>query len=403
MSKAFDELRKKAKRGGRFRDPSEKVEFHTTGSLILDVGIGGGYPARRITEIYGPENSGKTSLCIVCCAASVEMGEKVCWIDAEGSLEFEWCQRLGLDVYAVDEDGERLFNTYMPYTAEAGLQFLKDTIELASDPKTVNDAPDVIVLDSLAKLSASGEQEAEFDRSARMAEVTSMLTRLCRVLAAPLDKALKPITIIYVNQMRDNFEAATNKYVDKKRSFGGNAIRHEASIRLQLLPTTETWNDKKAGDYIKELFIRPKLKKTKVSDFNKEMHLVALELQDDDSYFINHPREAFELAKRFGLLKTAKGTVFAGSGGAFFDMKTETGDTETVSLGVGEAKILAAIGQNFDLLIQMRAAIIEAWKERKLNNASGGGTSKESDTETGDTEGVEDTVVGGQDEADDQG
>ncbi|MDN5874071.1 MAG: DNA recombination/repair protein RecA, partial [Sinobacteraceae bacterium] len=131
-------------------DPARDIAIVSTGSLALDVALGiGGLPRGRVVEIYGPESSGKTTLCLQVTANAQKNGGTVAYIDAENALDPTYAERLGVKV------DDLLIS--QPDTGEQALEI--------TDMLVRSSAVDVVVIDSVAALTPKAEIEGEMGDS----------------------------------------------------------------------------------------------------------------------------------------------------------------------------------------------------------------------------------------------
>lgn len=146
---AIDQIEKQHGKGSIMRlgeGPIMKVDFISTGSISLDAALGiGGIPRGRVTEIYGPESSGKTTLCLHIIAEAQKTGGLAAFIDAEHALDIAYAKRLGVDT-----------NNLLLSQPEFGEQALEIVETLVR-----SGALDVVVIDSVAALTPRAEIEGE--------------------------------------------------------------------------------------------------------------------------------------------------------------------------------------------------------------------------------------------------
>jgi recombination protein RecA len=184
-----------------------------TGSPDLDAALGvGGIPRGRITEVYGPEGAGKTTLALSVIARAQQAGGTACFIDTEHALDLAWATTLGVDL-------ERLV-LCRPEYGEQALQVAEVLIGSGS--------LDVLVVDSIAALVPRVELEGEMGQ--RHAGVqANLLSQALRKLCGPIARA---DTAVVTNQLRQRAGApGTPLYTS-----GGRALGYYASVRLDLRP-----------------------------------------------------------------------------------------------------------------------------------------------------------------------
>jgi|GEM_PF-956520 RecA/RadA recombinase len=339
MSKVRDAILKIGKESIQPVDLRRPVSFISTGSMLLDAGFGG-FPRGRITELYGAPNTGKSTMALIAAIAATERGERVLWIDQERHFDAGWAVRLGLDVDARDDDGNPLLDVVAPATGEQGLTLLLNAVR--------NGHYHFIVLDSIAKINLSAEIETPLDKDTRVGSMANIMARICRMIGQPLYVSPTEVAVLLLNQERDDIGG----YMPGTHSPGGKAMKHEASLRLHTLSPRQTWVDEKHKDQLATLEFRVQMEKSKVGGYNRLIHGVTLVWNpEEDAYAVDTVKEVFVLAKQRGLLRTTKGEPFTGMGGAFFN---------GLSLGVGEAKILATIGQDYELFNGLLIALSES-------------------------------------------
>jgi recombination protein RecA len=195
-------------------DGPPPVAAIATGSPTLDVALGvGGIPRGRITEVYGPEGAGKTTLALSIIAQAQQHGGTGCFIDAEHALDLAWAATTGVDL-------ERLVVCRPEYGEQA--------LEVAS-LLIGSGSLDVLVIDSIAALVPKAELAGEMGQ--RHAGVqANLLSQALRKLAGPIARA--GTAVLVTNQLRQRAgTAGTPVY-----TAGGRALGYYASVRLELLP-----------------------------------------------------------------------------------------------------------------------------------------------------------------------
>ena len=190
-----------------------KVDAISTGSLSIDAAIGvGGVPRGRITEIYGPESSGKTTFCLQVIAEAQKKGGIAAFIDTEHALDVNYAQRLGVDL-----------NNLLLSQPEFGEQAL-DIVETL----VRSNAIDVIVIDSVAALTPRVEIEGEMG-DAQMGSQARLMSQAMRKLNAAIGKS--KTVIIFTNQLRSKIGIV---YGNPETTTGGNALKFYASVRIDV-------------------------------------------------------------------------------------------------------------------------------------------------------------------------
>jgi len=187
------------------------IDVISTGILPLDLALGvGGLPRGRIIEIYGPEASGKTTVCLSAIAEAQKNGGVVAFIDAEHALDPQWAQKLGvkLDDLLISQ----------PDTGEQGLEIAETLIR--------SGGVDIIVIDSVAALVPRAEIEGEMGDS-MMGVHARLMSQALRKLTAVISKS-KTI-VIFTNQLRQKIGVM---FGNPEVTTGGMALKFYASIRM---------------------------------------------------------------------------------------------------------------------------------------------------------------------------
>lgn len=185
-----------------------------TSSLTLDMAIGvGGIPRGRIIEIYGPESSGKSTLCLSIVAEAQKRGGVCAYIDAENALDTEYARAIGVNT------DELLMN--QPDYGEQGLDIAATLCE--------SNAVSCIVIDSLAALIPKAELDAESFEKQTMGLQARMMSQSLRKLSSVAAKS--GTTIIFINQMREKIGIM---FGNPETTSGGKALKFYASVRLDI-------------------------------------------------------------------------------------------------------------------------------------------------------------------------
>ena len=190
-----------------------QVESIPTGSLSLDIALGvGGIPRARITEIYGPESSGKTTLCLHIVAESQKMGGTAAFIDMEHALDPAYAVRLGVDI-----------NSLLVSQPDTGEQALEITETLVR-----SGAVDVVVIDSVAALVPRAEIEGDMG-DASMGMQARLMSQALRKLSGAINQT--KTSVIFTNQLRQKIGVM---FGNPETTSGGLALKFYASIRLDV-------------------------------------------------------------------------------------------------------------------------------------------------------------------------
>jgi recombination protein RecA len=233
-------------------DGPPPVAAISTGNPTLDLALGvGGVPRGRITEVYGPEGAGKTTLALSVIAHAQRAGGTACFIDAEHALDLAWAATAGVDL-------ARLV-VCRPQCGEQALQVA--SLLLASG------ALDVLVVDSIAALVPKAELGAEIGE--RLPGVqANLLSQALRRLCGPIARA--NTAVIVTNQLRQRAGVpGTPTY-----TAGGRALGYYASVRLDLRPLGQL----KDGGHVVGTRIRVQVTKNKLAP---AWQSAELEVRDD--------------------------------------------------------------------------------------------------------------------------
>ncbi|MFA6082356.1 MAG: recombinase RecA [Patescibacteria group bacterium] len=189
-----------------------QVETIPSGSLSLDIAVGGGIPRGRIIEIYGPESSGKTTLAIHIAASAQKKGGTAAVVDAEHAFDPEYARKLGINL------DELLIS--QPDTGEQALEIVETLVR--------SNAVDVVVIDSVAALVPRAEIEGEMG-DAMVGVQARLMSQALRKLAGAISKS-KTI-VIFINQIRMKIGIM---FGNPETTTGGNALKFYASVRLDI-------------------------------------------------------------------------------------------------------------------------------------------------------------------------
>src|SRR5215470_9868917 len=190
-----------------------QVSAISTGSLAVDIATGvGGVPRGRITEIYGPESSGKTTLCLHCIAEAQKLGGICAFIDMEHALDPVYAAKIGVDVN----------NLYLsqPDTAEQALEICEALVR--------SGVFDVIILDSVAALVPKAEIEGEMGDS-HVGLQARLMSQALRKLAGAIKNS--DCVMIFTNQLREKIGVM---FGSPETTSGGRALKFYASVRLDI-------------------------------------------------------------------------------------------------------------------------------------------------------------------------
>jgi recombination protein RecA len=194
-------------------NPVQAVEIISTGSLGLDHALGvWGIPRGRVTEIFGPESSGKTTLALHIIAEAQKVGGIAAFIDAEHALDAAYARALGVDI-------ENLLIS-QPDTGEQALEIVETLVR--------SSAVDIIVIDSVAALTPKSEIEGEMGDS-HMGLQARLMSQALRKLTAIIAKS--KTAVLFINQIRMKIGVM---FGNPETTTGGNALKFYATIRLDI-------------------------------------------------------------------------------------------------------------------------------------------------------------------------
>ena len=188
------------------------VELLPSGSLSLDIALGGGYPKGRIIEIYGPESSGKTTLTLHAIAEIQKQGGTAAFIDAEHALDPAYAKKLGVDT-------ENLLVS-QPDNGEQALEIVETLVR--------SNAVDLIVVDSVAALTPQAEIDGDMGDS-HMGLQARLMSQALRKLTGIINKS--KATVIFINQIRMKIGVM---FGNPETTTGGNALKFYASVRTDI-------------------------------------------------------------------------------------------------------------------------------------------------------------------------
>ena len=201
--------------------PMKKIEVIPSGSLALDIALGGGIPKGRIIEIFGGEACGKTSLCLHIISQAQKRGMTAAYIDTEHSLDAEYSQALGVRL----ED----MLISQPSSGEEALEIAEQLIRGGDIG--------IVVIDSVAALASKAELEGSIG-DAHVGLQSRLMSQACRMLSGAIAKS--NTIVIFTNQLRS--QIGGGGFGPKSTTSGGRALKYYTSIRIKM------WNFGKIED-----------------------------------------------------------------------------------------------------------------------------------------------------------
>lgn len=293
----------------------EAIDVIPTGSIGLDLALGvGGVPRGRIIEIYGPESSGKTTLCLHIIAEAQKKGGIAAFIDAEHALDVNYARSLGVNT------DDLLIS--QPDTGEQALEI--------ADYLVRSNAVDVIVIDSVAALVPKAEIEGEMG-DAHMGLQARLMSQALRKLTANISKT--GTTVIFTNQIRMKIGVF---FGNPETTTGGYALKFYASVRMDIRPVgpIKEGNDK--------IGTRTKVKvvKNKVAPPFKEAEF-------DILYGVGISREGeiIDIGSELGIIEKS---------GAWYSYKGER-------IGQGKENAKQYLKEHPDTLVEIENVILEKY------------------------------------------
>lgn len=215
------------------------VECTPSGSLSLDLALGGGIPKGRVVEIYGPESSGKTTMTLHAIAEVQKLGGTAAFIDAEHALDPGYAKRIGVDT------ANLLLS--QPDSGEQALEIVETLVR--------SNAVDLIVVDSVAALVPRAEIEGDMGDS-HMGLQARLMSQALRKLTSVINKS--NVTVIFINQIRMKIGVM---FGNPETTTGGNALKFYASVRMDIRRISQI----KQGDEIVGGRVRVKVVKNKIA------------------------------------------------------------------------------------------------------------------------------------------
>jgi recombination protein RecA len=216
----------------RLGDASQmRIETISSGSLTLDLALGGGLPKGRVIEIYGPESSGKTTLALHAIAEVQKAGGVAAFVDAEHALDPTYSEALGVDI-------QNLLIS-QPDTGEIALEIVDQLVR--------STVVDIIVVDSVAALVPRAEIEGEMGDN-QVGLQARLMSKALRKIAGNISKS--GCSVIFLNQLRQKIGVT---YGNPEVTTGGTALKFYASVRLDIrrIQTLKKGNEGEYGNRVK--------------------------------------------------------------------------------------------------------------------------------------------------------
>ena len=291
------------------------VELLPSGSLSLDLALGGGYPKGRIIEIYGPESSGKTTLTLHAIAEIQKQGGTAAFIDAEHALDPSYARKLGVDT-------ENLLIA-QPDNGEQALEIAETLVR--------SNAVDLIVVDSVAALTPQAEIDGDMGDS-HMGLQARLMSQALRKLTGIINKS--KATVIFINQIRMKIGVM---FGNPETTTGGNALKFYASVRMDIRRTGQI----KVGDDIIGNRTKVKIVKNKIAP---PVRLAEFDIMYNEG--ISKTGDILDLAAQYGVVEKS---------GAFYKYGGET-------IGQGRDKTKTFLKDNPEIMSEIDNKVREAVK-----------------------------------------
>ncbi len=299
-----------------------QIETYPSGSISLDLALGGGIPQGRIIEIFGPESSGKTTLALHAIAQVQKRGGKAAFIDAEHALDVQYAKKIGVDVDSLlvsqPDDGEQALEITETLVRSGGI--------------------DVIVIDSVAALTPRAEIEGMMGDS-HMGLQARLMSQALRKLTSIVSKT--NCSVIFINQMRIKIGVM---FGNPETTTGGNALKFYASLRLDVRRIDKIIEKGPDEQIIVGNRTRVKVVKNKIAPPFRQAEFDILYAQG-----ISREGDIIDLGIKYGFIEKS---------GAYFRVGEET-------IGQGREQARSYLKQNPKLADRLEQDIRNAFK--KLN------------------------------------
>ncbi len=292
------------------------VQTVPTGSLSLDIALGGGIPKGRIIEVYGPESSGKTTLTLHAIAEIQKQGGTAAFIDAEHALDPSYAKKLGVDV-------ENLLIS-QPDNGEQALEIAETLVR--------SNAVDLVVIDSVAALVPRAEIEGDMGDS-HMGLQARLMSQALRKLTGVINRS--HTTVIFINQIRMKIGVM---FGNPETTTGGNALKFYASVRMDIRRISQI----KQGDEVIGNRTRVKVVKNKIAPPFRQAEFDIMYNQG-----ISKSGDVLDLAAEHEIVE---------KNGAWFAYKGE-------KIGQGREAAKQALEQSPKLMEELTKKVREAAKE----------------------------------------
>ncbi len=243
LDRAISQIEKQYGSGSIMKmDETARSRFDglSTGALSLDIALGGfGIPRGRVSEFFGPESSGKTTLALHVIASAQRSGGVAAFIDAEHALDTTWARKLGVDVSSL--------LVSQPDTGEQALDIAEMLVK--------SNAVDIIVVDSVAALVPAAELQGEMGQS-HVGLQARLMSQALRKLTGVINKS--KTCLIFINQIRMKIGVM---FGNPETTSGGNALKFYSSVRADVrrVSTIKDSQNEAIGNRVRVRVVKNKL------------------------------------------------------------------------------------------------------------------------------------------------
>lgn len=313
------------------------VETTSSGSITLDMALGGGYPRGRVIEIYGPESSGKTTLALHAVAEFQKTGGTAAFIDAEHALDPLYARNLGVKV----DD----LLICQPDSGEMALDVVDQLVR--------SSALDLVVVDSVAALVPRAELEGDMGDQ-QMGLQARLMSKALRKITGSLSKS--QTTVIFINQLRSKIGVM---YGNPEITAGGNALKFYSSVRIDIR-RREVLKDNQG------IMVRVKVVKNKVAPPFRQVEFDVLFGSGIDTYGC-----LLDAAESLGVVER-KGSWY---------------NRGELRFAQGRRPAIEFLKTNEAIALEVGAEVREAMKLKALEDQASGSSVEDGDGDVDDSEG----------------
>jgi recombination protein RecA len=303
---------------------NSQVDVISTGSLVVDIATGvGGVPKGRIVEIYGPESSGKTSLCLSAMAQAQKAGGIAAIIDAEHAFDPTWAAKFGVNL-------DELYVS-QPNNGEEALEIVDNLVR--------SNAFDIIVIDSVAALVPRSEIEGNMGDST-MGVQARLMSQALRKLTGAINKS--KTVVIFINQIRLKIGVM---FGNPETTTGGQALKFYASQRFDVRKSGQLKNG------TEDVGIRMKVKVVK-NKLAAPFKVVEVDMMFNEPGVFSLAGEIIDVGVNYSVV-TKTGNTYV----------MNLPDMDEVKLGVGREKAKDFLYAHPELIDIAKAQILKEFKD----------------------------------------